>query len=160
MDETVLESNQKPLLGTDEAVIDTKGRILISKKKRERLGDNFTLVLGLEGCLYAYPEFRWNEILREVFSSESTSEGRQKYTRLVFGTADDELSCDEQGRVVVPHKLKTSANLTKDVVLVGGGDRLEIWDKAEHAAHLDKIYAQHNGRSEAIIQARKEMKAG
>ena len=38
-----LGSNPKPLIGTDEAIIDVKGRLLLSKKKRDRLGDSFVI---------------------------------------------------------------------------------------------------------------------
>ncbi len=46
----------RPLLGTEEAVLDDKGRVLVSKKKRERLGETFTLILGKVGCLMMVPD--------------------------------------------------------------------------------------------------------
>jgi len=151
-------SKLKPLLGTDEAVIDGKGRILISKKKRERLGDSFAICLGENGCLNAYPGARWDELMAEINSYDPINHGRRQYTRLVLGTADDELSCDDQGRVVVPLKLRALAKLTKDVVIVGCGDRLEIWDKAEHDLFVESPDTYGAERRVSIEKAYKEMK--
>jgi MraZ protein len=138
----------KPLIGTDEATIDDKGRILIGKKKRDRLGEPFTIALGDVGCLVAYPEFVWQRMLGEILSHESINQGRQQYTRLVLGTADDELKFDMQGRVVVPQKLRDLAGIQDKVVLVGCGDRLEIWAKQE--------WEQYNANPETYGQERKE----
>lgn len=150
-------SNFKPLLGTDEAIIDDKGRILIGKKKRERLGDGFVMALGDVGCLVAYPEHRWNEIVTEIMGYSGINQGRQQYTRLVLGTADDELSFDGQGRVVVPTKLRKLANLNKEVVLVGCGDRLEIWDKDEWKQYNDYPDSYGFQRRETIEKAYAQM---
>jgi len=151
-------SKLKPLLGTDDAVVDDKGRILISKKKRERLGDNFSIALGDVGCLVAYPEATWNAMVDEIMTYESINQGRQQYTRLVLGTAEDELTCDAQGRVVVPAKLRKLAKLEKEVKIVGCGDRLEIWavDEWEKYDGNETSYGQQ--RREAIQKAFNEMK--
>lgn len=160
MESTETGSKLKPLLGTDEATIDSKGRILISKKKRERLGSDFAMCLGDNGCLYAYPGLRWERILEEVDAADPTSPGRQTFTRLVLGTADDEFDFDEQGRVVVPQKLRAMANLEKEVILIGCGDRLEIWAKEEYAKFLEYGDSYQQERKEAIREARREMKLG
>jgi MraZ protein len=160
MESTVLGSKLKPLLGTDEATIDGKGRILVSKKKRDRLGESFAMCLGDNGCLYAYPGERWEQILEEIFASDPTNPGRQTYTRMVLGTADDELGFDDQGRVVVPQKLRTMAKLEKEVVLIGCGDRLEIWAKEEYNKFLEYGDSHYQERKQAIQKARQEMKLG
>ena len=160
MESTETGSKLKPLLGTDEATIDSKGRILISKKKRERLGSDFAMCIGDNGCLYAYPGARWERILEEVDAADPTSPGRQTFTRLVLGTADDEFDFDEQGRVVVPQKLRAMASLEKEVILIGCGDRLEIWAKEEYAKFLEYGDSYQQERKEAIREARREMKLG
>lgn len=121
----------KPLIGTDEATIDDKGRIILNKKKRERLGPNFVISIGAVGCLVAHPEIVWDRYLSEIFSYESINEGRAQYSRLVLGTAEDEMNCDMQGRFVVPSRLRDICKLKDKVLLVGCGDRIEFWDKAE-----------------------------
>jgi MraZ protein len=125
--ESRLPKDFKPLIGTEEANLDDKGRILVSKKKRERLGDDFTLVLGKVGCLIAYPKPVWDQLLSEIFAVETMNPAREEYTRLVLGTAEDDLKFDAQGRVVVPQKLRAEAGLEGRVLLIGCGDRVEIW---------------------------------
>ena len=127
---------QKPLVGTEEATIDDKGRILMGKKKRERLGRDFTIGLGALGCLVAYPQPVWQRLLTEIFSHDSTNLGRAQYSRLTLGLAEDELNFDAQGRVVVPRMLRDRAKLTDKVLLIGCGDRLEIWSKPEYEVYL------------------------
>lgn len=121
----------KPLIGSEEANMDDKGRILFSKKKRDRLGDDFTLVLGKPSCLVAYPKKVWDQLLSEIFAVGTMNPAREEYTRLVLATAEDDLKFDSQGRVVIPHKMRTAANLEDKVLLIGCGDRVEIWSKPE-----------------------------
>ncbi len=148
----------KPLIGTDEAVIDDKGRVLVNKKKRERLGDTFTVALGAVGCLVAYPDAVWNGMVEEILSHDSINQGREQYTRLVLGLAEDELKFDSQGRFVIPQKLRDLAQLKDRVLLVGCGDRLEIWARQEWEKYNDD--PDHYGikRRASIEKAYSQMK--
>lgn len=151
-------SNLKPLLGTDEATVDSKGRILISKKKRDRLGSDFAMCLGENGCLYAYPGPRWEKFIAEIEAYDPGNQARQMYTRLVLTTADDELDFDDQGRVVVPLKLRKMAKLEKEVLILGCLDHLEIWAKEEYE-QFEKYPDSYGGeRRTNILKAYKEMK--
>ena len=152
-----LGANFKPLIGTDEAIIDSKGRILVSKKKRDRLGEPFAMALGNLGCLVAYPEAVWRRMFDEIMQYSYINQGRQQYTRLVLGLADDELKFDAQGRVVVPQKLRDLAKLEKEVLIIGCGDRAEIWAKEEwdEFNRNPNDYAQH--RRDAIEAAYLQM---
>jgi len=123
------------LMGTDEATIDDKGRILVVKKKRETLGDNFVLTVGQTGCLIAYPESVWAGIVEDIFSHESINAGTEQFTRITLGEAEGENKFDAQGRFVVPQRLRVAGRLKDKVMLVGCGNRMEIWAKAEHEAY-------------------------
>ncbi len=157
MEATNTSLSFKPLIGTDEATIDDKGRILVGKKKRERLGDPFTLAFGDIGCLVAYPEARWQAMVDEIMRYDAINQGRQQYTRLTLGLAEDDLKFDAQGRFVVPQKLKDLARLSEKVMLVGCGDRVEIWAREEWERYTEypDTYGQH--RREAIAKAYNHM---
>jgi len=108
--------------------IDNKGRLIIPAKFRELLGESFTVTQGLDGCLFAYADAEWKEFEQKLVSLPLSSEKARKFTRYFLGgavTAD----IDKQGRILLPAKLRDVAHLTKDVVLVGLGSRIEIWDK-------------------------------
>lgn len=157
-EEAVSSSKLKPLLGTEEATIDGKGRILIGKKKRERLGDNFAMCIGENGCIYAYPEGRFEQIIDEINRYDPINQGSRQYSRLVLSTADDELGFDDQGRVVVPQKLRGMAKLVKDVTILGCGDRLEIWATEEYAKFQEFPDSYGAARRQSIEKAYREMK--
>ncbi|MFQ3678439.1 MAG: cell division/cell wall cluster transcriptional repressor MraZ [Fimbriimonadaceae bacterium] len=122
----------KPLIGTETANIDDKGRVLISKKKRERLGDSCALVLG-KGCLILYPTPIWRQLIAEIFAVPTLNPAREAYTRLVLSAAEDDLRCDPQGRMVIPKELREKARIRDrdTVLLIGCGDRVEIWAERE-----------------------------
>ena len=152
-----LPGGQKLLIGTDEATIDDKGRILFSKKKRERLGESFVVALGSVGCLVAYPEAVWEQMVANILEREN-NQGREQYTRLMLGTADDELKFDAQGRVVVPQRLRELAQLKEKVLLVGCGDRVEIWARTEWEKYSDHPDTYGQQRREAIERAEAKMR--
>jgi MraZ protein len=157
MDAASLPVDFKPLVGTDDAVIDDKGRILFSKKKRDRLGKDFAIVVTKRGCLAAYPQFMWRRVQEEVNNYHLTNEGRDQYTRLFFGMADDELNFDSQGRVVIPQKMREIGKLKKDVKLVGAYDRVEIWAFEEYSKFLADPRGYGLERCESFALAYNEM---
>ena len=109
--------------------IDEKGRLIIPAKLRDHLGENFVICNGLEGCLFVYSQEEWNKFVTELEALPRMSKDARIYKRYFFGSAS-EGTFDKQGRVLVPPPLRKTANLEKDVVLVGVQDHVEIWDKA------------------------------
>ena len=71
--------------------MDGKGRILVSKKKRDRLGEPFVMAVDDSGCIVAYPEQTWAEMVGEILNYRSLSQGRKQYTRLLARMAEDDL---------------------------------------------------------------------
>ena len=117
------------LLGEFNHSIDEKGRLIIQAKLRDDLGENFVICNGLEGCLFVYSQEEWNKFVTELEALPRMSKDARIYKRYFFGSAS-EGTFDKQGRVLVPPPLRKTANLEKDVVLVGVQDHVEIWDKA------------------------------
>lgn len=150
----------KPLLGTEEATIDEKGRILFAKKKRERLGEPFVMALSDLGCLWAFPESSWETVLEGIYSADSNNQARQDFARMLLGSAEDDLRFDRQGRAVVPSKLRDAAKLKGRVVLVGIGDRVEIWAKEEYEAYGKDRTGYMADRRQAFRQAYEQMQSG
>lgn len=116
------------------------------------------MCLGDNGCIYAYPADVWNPMVAEVLAYDRTNQGRQVYTRLVLGTAFDELNFDPQGRAVIPRTLRDKAGLKDRIVLLGCGDRLEIWAEDELAKHDLDPAAYGKDRADLIRTARLQMR--
>ncbi|MDF2541794.1 MAG: mraZ [Herbinix sp.] len=107
--------------------IDSKGRIIIPSKFREDLGEEFVITLGLDGCLFAYPNKEWNAFVEKLQTLPGTKEARQLQRYFMAGAAACEV--DKQGRILIPTKLRETAALDKDIVFVGVMNKIEIWSK-------------------------------
>lgn len=145
-----------PIIGTEEATIDDKGRLLFSKKKRDRIGKSFVITLGDLGCLHVIPQARYNTMLADLFASGSSlSTGQQDVARLqLTGLAEDDLDFDGQGRVVIPVRLRKAAGLAKDVVIIGLGHHAEIWDRTEFDKYQDNPTGYQPPRAVAVKKAK------
>ena len=107
--------------------IDSKGRIIIPSKFRDDLGDDFVITLGLDGCLFVYPNNEWQAFIEKLKTLPGTKEARQLQRYFMAGAAACET--DKQGRILIPAKLRESADLNKDIVFVGVLNKIEIWSK-------------------------------
>ena len=109
--------------------IDAKGRVIVPAKFREALGDEFVVTKGLDGCLFVFPKDEWKAFEEKLKSLPMSNKDARKFVRfLLAGAATVEL--DKQGRILIPTVLREFAGLEKDVVVVGVGSRVEIWDKS------------------------------
>lgn len=109
--------------------IDAKGRVIVPVKFRESLGDEFVVTQGLDGCLFVFPNEEWNIFEEKLKSLPMSNKDARKFVRFFLaGAAEVEL--DKQGRILIPPVLRGFAGLEKDVVVVGVGNRVEIWDKS------------------------------
>ena len=117
-------------MGEYNHTIDTKGRLIIPTKFRDQLGDEFIVTKGLDGCLFAFPQNEWQIFEEKLRTLPLNQKSTRKFTRFfVAGACMCEL--DKQGRILLPQPLREFAGLEKEVVLVGGASRVEIWSKAK-----------------------------
>jgi MraZ protein len=115
--------------------LDAKGRLIIPAPFRESLSayDSATLVITNEvfdKCLSAYPIAEWKKLVDKVKALPQTSDAVKYYMRRVIGSAT-KCEMDKQGRILVSAALRKDAGLTNEIVLIGLGDRIEIWDNEE-----------------------------
>lgn len=146
------------LIGEEEASIDDKGRVAISKKQRDRLGHDFVMTISEYGCVAAYPEVAWKAKLREINEVPSSDPFRVEYSMLFLGPAEDKLNCDKQGRVVVPRGLRESAGLKDRVVVVGVGDRYLIWNKDEYEKYKRDRAGYNREHREMVLSTYNSMR--
>lgn len=122
--------------------LDPKNRLAIPARYREILQQSFgnRVIITLESpqCLLLYPEANWVNVREKIQNLSTGSHPLVKsYQRLVLGYAEA-LEMDKAGRVLLPATLKNLAGLDKDTVLVGLGNRFEIWDKLKWEAETAK----------------------
>ncbi len=107
--------------------IDEKKRIIIPFKFRGELGDNFILTRGLDNCLFIYSQAEWQNIIEKYRQLPNIKEARNFMRFFLSGAVECEL--DKQGRIKIPQPLTNYADLTKECIIIGVNDRLEIWSK-------------------------------
>ncbi len=116
-------------MGEYSHTIDAKGRIIVPVKFRESLGDNFVVTKGLDNCLFVYTKEYWQKFEEKLRTLPLTNKDARKFTRFFLAGAA-EMEVDKQGRILIPSVLREFAALEKDVVFVGVGSRIEIWNRA------------------------------
>ncbi|MEX0769377.1 MAG: division/cell wall cluster transcriptional repressor MraZ [Balneolaceae bacterium] len=116
--------------GEYEHSVDAKGRVAFPAKLRKALNpeaqENFTLLRGLEPCLYLYPQNEWAIVETKLSSINSfTKEGRTvKRNFLRFA---EDLTLDKQNRLPLPSHLMDWAGIDGRAIFIGSGERIEIW---------------------------------
>ena len=114
-------------MGTYGHSIDAKGRVIVPAKFREVLGDSFVVTLGLDGCLFVYPEEEWEDFVKQLKELPGSKEARKLQRYFMAGAAPCDV--DKQGRVLIPSSRREKVGLDKDVVFVGVMSKIEIWSK-------------------------------
>lgn len=142
-----------PLVGTEEATVDDKGRVRLSQKKQDRLGGRFVGYQSPLGCLVLFPSAVFEERLADLLTKPSGDLDRVIATRQLGAMAEDDLRCDAQGRFVIPMRFRQSLGLKDEVVLVGGVDRVEVWSKKAHEKFQADVAATAEEMREMAIRA-------
>ena len=110
--------------------MDAKGRLFVPAKLREKLGDVFYVMIGLDNSLLVYPEEKWLKVSESFNSVKLSQSATLRYIRANVARCEP----DKQGRFVVPPTLRSYAKLEGDVTFLGQGDHAEIWDAAAYEA--------------------------
>ena len=115
--------------------LDNKGRIIIPSKFRDELHNSFILTRGLDNCLTIYSLEQWQKIVEEINKLPNTKKATRQYIRILTSKAS-ECVLDNQGRIQIPTYLSKDVNITKECVVVGVNDHIEIWDKDTWEAYF------------------------
>ena len=126
----------KMFIGEYHHTIDEKGRIIIPAKFRDELGSSFIVTRGIESCLFVYPNKNWEQICEKLNSLPFTRKDARVFNRFFMSGATN-VELDKQGRVNISQPLTHYANLLKDCVIIGTGDRLEIWSQESWDSFFD-----------------------
>ena len=113
-------------IGEYHHTIDEKKRLIIPTKFREELGKEFIITRGIEKCLYVYSKPSWDEITNKLETLPFTKKNAREFNRFFLsGATLAEL--DKSGRVLLTSPQISYANITKECVIVGVGERIELW---------------------------------
>ena len=136
--------------GASALNLDVKGRMSVPAKHRDALqlqGEGrVTLTKHPDGCLLLFPRSEWDAFRSRVAQLPMDAHW---WRRIFLGNAA-EVDLDGAGRVLVSPELRSAAGIEKEVMLLGMGSHLELWDAATYAIKEQAAIAQ--GMPEALKQ--------
>ena len=136
------------LLGEYEHTIDDKNRLTLPARFRQSFAAGIVVSRGIDQCLDVYTREGWETTMASRLAGLDpfTRENRQ-LRRALFSSGSD-ADVDKQGRVTIPAGLLAKASLTRDVVVVGVGDHLEVWDRKAWKDEIEDV----EGRVELVAE--------
>jgi len=148
---------KRALYGQHKRPIDEKGRVSIPAEFRPILhGErgSFFLNRGFERCIMAYPEKKWERVL-DLVGAAPLDDTNTRWFKRTFYSGAREVSCDQQGRILIPQALMDYAGISKEkeVVIVGLSDFVEIWNAEAWDKWLEQSVESYEKMAEKLIQS-------
>ena len=125
------------LIGEFHHNLDDKNRLVMPAKVLQSLGDEVIVARGFEHCLMVYPIEKWETVIAKFSELSITKSDTRKFMRILLAGAT---SCkfDSQKRICIPSVLKNYADISKEVVIIGLDDHLEIWSEDAYNKFLEE----------------------
>ena len=127
--------------GVTQLSLDAKGRIAIPARYRNELtskcSGHLIVTADPSKCLLVYPQPAWEPIEKKISELSSFNSKVRSLQRLLIGSACD-VDIDSAGRILISQPLRRYAGLSKDVVLVGQGEKFELWDERQWDLQIEE----------------------
>ena len=131
--------------GVTHINLDAKGRIAFPSRYRERLSGlcdgHLVVTVDRDHCLLVYPLPEWEHIEQKLVRLPSLNPTARRLQRLLIGHAT-ECQLDGNGRILLPGPLRSFAALEKRTVLIGQGNKFELWDEDVWTRRRDEWLAE------------------
>ncbi|HKJ34692.1 MAG TPA: division/cell wall cluster transcriptional repressor MraZ [Balneolales bacterium] len=128
--------------GEYEHSVDNKGRASFPAKLRKYLNpqaqERFTILKGLEKCLYLYPQDEWEKVEAKLSKVNVFAKRGRTAVRNFLRSAED-VSLDKQNRIAIPSKLMEWSGIDSKVIFIGSGERIELWSPDELAIEDENL---------------------
>ncbi len=129
--------------------LDDKGRLAVPKKFRTKLAKGAVITRGLDDCLFLYTKEEWKVLAEKLANLPFSQANARAFARLMLAGAMD-VVLDKQGRIVIPDYLRTYADLTKEIIVAGLYNRLEVWNQQKWREYTTKSEANKNDIAEQL----------
>jgi MraZ protein len=136
--------------GTHTPRLDDKGRLFLPAKFRDELQEGLVITRGQDRCLYVWPNAEFAKLTEQMRQAPVTNRRARDYMRMLFAGASDEVP-DRQGRISIPPMLREYASLTRDCVVIGAMNRVEIWDAAAWRSYSEEQESAFADLSEEVL---------
>ena len=129
--------------------LDSKGRIALPVKFRQKLFGGAIITRGLDRCLFMFSIKDWEALAQKLITLPLAQSNSRAFARLMLAGAMD-VEIDSQGRILIPEYLRTYAGLNKQSVIAGLYNRVEIWDADAWKAYKAKTEASGDDIAEQL----------
>lgn len=129
--------------------IDQKGRLAVPAKFRRELREGAIVTRGLDNCLFLYTKKEWDKMAEKLSRLPISQSNTRAFSRLMLAGAMD-VEIDKQGRIIIPDYLRKFAGLSKNTVIAGLLNRLEIWDESKWEVYKRNTEKASNKIAEAL----------
>lgn len=134
--------------GVTQLNLDAKGRLAIPARYHGELmstcSGHLIVTVDPSKCLLIYPQPAWEPIEQKLNNLSSFDTVTRNLQRLLVGNACD-VDMDAVGRILISPPLRQFASLSKEVVLVGQGTKLELWDETQWNLQIEIALAFKDG---------------
>ena len=135
--------------GSFAHTLDEKGRLMIPRKMREELGYKVYIMKGFDGSLSIYNEDRYQKLVEEFSRLSFTQHKNRDYLRIQFASTH-EMDVDKLVRVQIPTALLNKFNISREVIVLGIGDHIEVWDQKKYEEYEASIKDEFENIAETI----------
>ena len=134
--------------GEYEHTIDDKNRLTLPARFRQSFAAGVVVARGIDQCLDVYTREGWEATMASRLAGLDPFTRENRQLRRALFSSGSEADVDKQGRVTIPAGLLGKASLARDVVVVGVGDHLEVWDRKAWKAEIEDV----EGRVELVAE--------
>ena len=131
------------LIGTYRHQIDEKCRMRMPSKLKTELGDGFIITKGTNNCLFAFSKDKFQSLYEKLSNLPIFDATLSKPARMLLASAF-ETEEDNQGRILLAKELREYAKISKNIVMVGMGSRVEIWAEEEWNTYSDDDFTENS----------------
>jgi MraZ protein len=137
--------------GAFDYTLDAKNRLTVPAKFRAALSEGLVLAKGFDPCVAIWRPAEYEQFLAAALEGVNPIAGKRRQLErfLLANSFDSEL--DGTGRVGMPPKLMEHAGLAKEVVVMGAGNRVEVWDRAAWSAYDADLTAEISDIAESLV---------
>ena len=148
----MVESGRKFMFfGYFEHSLDDKGRVVVPSKLRSQCGNTLYILQGYDGALSIYKEDEYLKMIEKVNSLPFNIRKNRDFIRTQLATTC-ELEIDKQGRIQLPTQLLNKYSIGKDIVFIGVGNHIELWDKKFYLEYEAKALEDFEKNAEEIVK--------
>ena len=119
--------------GTFEHSLDSKNRLTVPSRFRSALSGKVFLVRGVDRCISVYPEQTYSAMTEAALAGLNPFSPEARELRRYFHSNASQVELDSAGRVMLSTRQLEHAGIDRDVVVIGAGDCLELWDPSTWA---------------------------